>query len=128
MIMAYTKKEQTEAIEKLRGMLKPGDRLSTILRHVSASGMSRSISVIISDQDGINDITWLVARALDMRIDDKHQGIKIGGCGMDMGFEIVYQLGGKLFPGGFDVEGRGRNGDMSGHDNDGGYALKQSWL
>ena len=45
-----------------------------------------------------------------------------------MGFEIVYNLGRKLFHDGFKVEGRGRNGDMSGHDNDGGYALKHRWL
>lgn len=65
---------------------------------------------------------------------------------MDMGFAVVYELGRTLFPNGFGVEGelplghktrpvtkekaakavekgakfRGRNGDPSGWDNDGG--------
>ena|ERR1035437_1828097 len=51
-----------------------------------------------------------------------------GGCGMDMGFHLVYNLGRTLFPEGFKVEGRGRNGDASGWDKDGGYALKQRWI
>ena len=127
-----TKKQlaaQEEAKASLRELLRPGDTVNTILRHVSRSGMMRHISLVIKSGDDIRDITWLAAHAMDMRLNGKGQwAIKIGGCGMDMGFAIVYDLGRTLFRDGFKVEGRGRNGDESGWDNDGGYALKQGWL
>ena len=116
------------AVTTLRDMLKPGDVVHTILRQVSRSGMSRHISVIRQDKDGPHDITYLVGRALNYRQNAKDGGLVVGGCGMDMGFEVVYNLGRALFPKGFKVEGRGRNGDTSGWDNDGGYALKHRWL
>jgi len=122
---------QKEAIAYLRKTLKPGAKVYTICRHVSSSGMSRSISVLISTKDGIQSLDWYVANALDYKRDDKHQGaIKIGGCGMDMGFALVYNLGRKLYPDGFKLpKGKfGRNGDKSGFDKDGGYSLDQNWL
>ena len=150
--MKYTKEEIQYAKKKLVGIVKPGDKLLTVLRNCSRSGMSRSISVI--HPDGANDITFWVSRAIENSIDQKNGGIKISGCGMNMGFEIVYLLGRVLFPDGFGEEGtykngskgrpttkemakkcvekgvvfRGRNGDASGWDNDGGYALKQAWM
>ena len=100
------RKQQEEAITRLRETLKPGDTVYTILRHVSRSGMSRSISVVQVGQDGgVFDWTWAVARAIGERIDEKHDGVKMGGCGMDMGFETVYRLSWKLFPDGFDCIG-----------------------
>jgi hypothetical protein len=113
-----------EAIKYLRDELKPGDTINTILRHVSRSGMSRSISLFHGDQD----ITYFCALAMGDKIDQKNGGIKASGCGMDMGFSLVYNLGYCLFPKGFKVDGIGRNGDTSGWDNDGGYALKHRWL
>ena len=38
--------ERDEAREKLRKWLKPGDTVYTVLRHVSRSGMMRTIQVI----------------------------------------------------------------------------------
>ena len=122
--MEKTDEEKEKALETLRGMLKPGDTVNTILRHVSRSGMSRSISLLKGDED----ITFWAARAMGDKIDQNNGGIKIGGCGMDMGFALVYNLGYCLFPEGFKVEGTGRNGDKSGGDKDGGYALKHRWL
>ena len=55
-------------------------------------------------------------------------GLVVGGCGMDMGFHVVYSLGRVLWPKGFKVNGIGRNGDISGHDKDGGYRLVHQWL
>ncbi len=125
----HEQQEQTaEAKQTLMAMVKPGDTVYTILRQVSRSGMSRHISVQTIQDDKPYDITYLVARVLNMRRNDHDGGLIISGCGMDMGFEIVYLLSYALFPKGFKVEGRGRNGDASGWDNDGGYAMKQSWL
>lgn len=39
--------ERAAAIAKFRELVEPGDTLYTILRHVSRSGMQRSISVVV---------------------------------------------------------------------------------
>jgi hypothetical protein len=119
-----------EAIKNIQAWydIKPNDKIYTTLTHVSSSGMSRSIKVFIMRDNKPENITNLVAKICDYRIDDKNGGLKVGGCGMDMGFAVVYDLSYQLFPKGFDVVGIGRNGDTSGHDMDGGYALKQAWL
>lgn len=157
-----TDKERAEAIEKLREWIKPGDTVYTILRSVSKSGMSREIGVVLMYQDerrGIVDLhpNWLVSKATGYRT-GKRDGIVMGGCGMDMGFALVYDLSRTLFPEGFGIEGEppkkikiqdkrrpsskeeaaamvaagwkffGRNGDSSGWDNDGGYAITHRWL
>jgi hypothetical protein len=124
--------QQQEAIERLREMIKPGETLHTILRSVSRSGMTRHISVL----HGTNEITHLVARALDLkRADDG--GVKVGGCGMDMGFHVVYELSHALWPEGFECAGERcpandhSNGDRNYAPHmhrDGGYAINQRWL
>ena len=120
--------EKAEAIAKLREWIKPGDKVYTILRGVSRSGMQREIGVILMQEDGcILHPNYLVLLAIGAR-QGKRDGILMGGCGMDMGFQLVYSLGRILFPDGFKVDGRGRNGDMSGWDSDGGYALRHVWL
>lgn len=119
--------ERDECITRLRETLKPGQTVYTNLKHVSRSGMQREIGMHIVEAGEIRWITGLAARAMGDRIGAR-DGIVIGGCGMDMGFALVYNLGRTLFPAGFKVEGRGRNGDTSGWDNDGGYALKHRWI
>jgi hypothetical protein len=139
-----------EATKVLRDDLKPGDTINCILRHVSKSGMSRSISLFKGD----SDITYFAALAMGEKIDQKNGGIVVSGCGMDMGFHIVYTLSYLLFPDGFGLEGEfplgrkirptskenaaeavkrgarffGRNRDNSGWEIDGGYALRHRWL
>jgi len=120
--------EKAEAIAKLREWIRPGDKVYTILRSVSRSGMQREIGVVLIQEDGcILHPNYLVSLAIGAR-QGKRDGIIMGGCGVDMGFHLVYSLGRVLFPDGFKVEGRGRNGDTSGWDNDGGYALRHVWL
>jgi hypothetical protein len=120
---------QLEAIAHLRTVLKPGDTVYTVLRHVSASGMLRRIDIYKMVNNEPWYLTGYVARANDYRRSDKG-GLVITGCGMDMGFAVVYNLSRTLFPKGFKLpKGKhGRNGDKSGFDTDGGYALKQAWL
>jgi hypothetical protein len=99
--LKYTKEQVAQATEYLHEYLKPGDKVYTILRQVSRSGMSRHISTVINTKDGGNyDITYLVARLLGERRHDDG-GMVVGGCGMDMGFETVYRLGYALWPDGF---------------------------
>lgn len=125
-----TKAERAEAIERLREMIKPGDTLFTVLRHVSKSGMSRRIDVVKMEGGEPHRLTEMVALAIGARVQERKEGLVVGGCGMDMGFHVVYQLGSVLFPEGFKLaEGQwGRNGDKSGYDKDGGYAINQRWL
>lgn len=117
---AATRTETVEAVAKLREMLPPGSVAYTIIRHVSQSRMTHHINVVLpsftftadarqnppivhvdSIRGGIEDITYLVARALEMRRDLDTGGIVMRGVGMDMGFAIVYDLSHVLYPEGF---------------------------
>lgn len=108
--------------------IKRGTIIYTNMLHVSRSGMMRTIDLIVIRKNKPLHVGWAAARILDHPFDRDRGGIKIGGAGMDMGFALVYELGRRLFPRGFKVNGRGRNGDMSGWDKDGGYALNHMWL
>lgn len=132
--------DKLDAIEYLRKHIKPGDRVYTTLTHVSRSGMSRSIKVCIVVGDEIVDISGWVGRALDEPRDHKRGGVKVGGCGMDMGFHVVYCLGRALFPDGFRCCGeRCQSHDHNNpphpkrdgrtmHKGDSVYALRQEWI
>lgn len=118
--------EREQAKTQLRKLLKPGATVYTILNHRSASGTSRSISLVIGGKnDEITKLDSWVARAKGENIDSKHGGLKVGGCGMDMGFALVYNLGRMLWPNGTKKPHGSRNGAP---DKDGGYALKHEWL
>ncbi len=125
--------ERDEAIAKLREWLKPGDPVYTILRHVSRSGMQREIGIVTMNEGSDLHPNYLVAKALGMR-QGKRDGIIMGGCGMDMGFALVYELSHALWPQGFGCIGKGcpsndhSNREENAHHRDGGYALKQRWL
>lgn len=124
--------QYNESLEDMRKLLNPGDTVCCIVRSVSRSGMSRRIDFYY--KPGSSDERWLTPHMVRLGVMDEshaawrkrpdYAGARIDGCGMDMCFESVYRLGRKLWPEGFKVEGRGRNGDNSGHDRDGGYALK----
>jgi hypothetical protein len=131
--------DREKSIKFLKTFLKPGSTVYTVLRKVSSSGMSRHISVLVARKkrayEGqpvkpvIRDIGWHVANVTGFTLNDNHS-LKVGGCGMDMGFHVVYSLGRALYPKGFKLrKGQyGRNGDKSGYDTNGGYALNQQWI
>ena len=135
--MKATKEQRQAALDQLRALLPPGSKVHTVIRNVSRSGMSRSIDAYLL-LDG--DRRWLsryIAIACEMSFDEKRECLKIGGCGMDMGFAIVYDLTRTLYPDGFECIGEKcpsndhSNGDRDytpHHHRDGGYALRQEWL
>ena len=107
--------DRNYAIERLlTHYVKAGTKVYTIMRHVSSSGMSRNISLVIANGDEVIDITYYAAHALgDKLIESKgHRAIRVNGCGMDMGFHLVYNLSSVLFTG----------------QDRAGYVLKQGWL
>ena len=120
-----TKTAQAEARDYLLEMVKPGTIVYTSLRHVSASGMTRWIDVYVADGGTIRNITGHVCDAADMTYCTRRHSLKIGGCGMDMGFQVVYNLGCSLWPSGTAVPHSVRNGEP---DSNGGYALRHQWL
>ncbi len=164
--MIHSKSSKDEARTFLLAHLKPGDTVYTQLNHSSRSGMSRSITPLILRDNEPFYLTSRVATLCDYRL-DRYEGLIVTGCGMDMGFSLVYNLSYALFPNGFGVVGErrvlprqlpngkmsptirhkrpqtwveaermvaqgwkfyGRNGDTSGWDSNGGYALQHRWI
>jgi len=124
-----TKKEElTQKKEYARKVLlewlKPGDTVKTVVRNCSRSGMSRAITLIAPNCENID---YYAATVMGSKVDDNNGGIKIGGCGMDMGFALVYELGRALWPDGDGKYIRERNGNK-GPEKDGGYLLNHRWL
>lgn len=148
----FTKEDVERSRERLAGMVKPGDTVHTLLEHVSRSRMSRRIRPLVLRDGDASNLGFSAAAVLGWSVTD--QAVHLSGCGMDMGFELVYQLSSALFPDGFGCIGEGcpsndhPNGDRDytphGHrkavhvPNDpdalrhwhqaGGYALRQRWL
>jgi len=107
--------DRNYAIERLlTHYVKTGTKVYTIMRHVSSSGMSRNISLVIANGNEITDITYYAAHALGDKLSETkgHRTIRVNGCGMDMGFHLVYNLSSVLFKG----------------QDRAGYVLKQGWL
>ena len=123
--MKYTKEEQNRARETLERLLKPGTIVYTVLRHVSRSGLQRSIQLKVVEDGDIVDISRPTAVVLDASLDAKRGGIKVSGCGMDIGYALVHALGMVLWPQGTPKPHGTRNG---GPDSFGGYALKHRWI
>lgn len=111
------KLEQSEARDYLRSICPAGTTLSTELLYVSRSGMMRIIAVQHPTE---GDITREASTALGDNLRDVphsatanygRRGIRVDGCGMDMGFHLVYSL----------------SATLHGHADRGGYALSQRW-
>ena len=123
--MAKGKEARKEyARSELRKIITPGQTVYCTLRSVSASGMSRTISLHIVQNGEFRSIDNLVSDATGTKR-AKRDGLIMGGCGMDMGSALVYNLGYALWPRGTDKPHGSRNGAP---DSDGGYALKHSWV
>lgn len=116
---------QEYARAELRKIIKPGQKVYTILRSVSKSGMSRDISLFVIHKGELRNIDCLTSDATGIAESRNGPGIRMGGCGMDMGFSLVYNLGMALWPKGTRKPHGTRNGQP---DTCGGYALKHSWL
>ena len=126
---ALKEQEKQDAIATLLQWVKPNDVIYTSVKSVSSSGISRQIACYIAytnnqGQARVKEITWHIARACDLKLGSKC-GLVVGGCGMDMAFSVVYNLGCILWPNGTPEPHGRRNGEP---DSCGGYALKKESL
>ena len=123
--------QREEALTYLRKILKPGDTVQTVLRSVSKSGMYRRIDLYTIKDGQMVYLSGYAGRVLGINRHPNKQGLGVSGCGMDMGFHLVYSLSHALFPKGFKTTKKTihRNGTKNGErDNDGGYALHHEWI
>lgn len=108
--------ERDESIERLRTLLDGDDKptIYTILRSVSASGMSRDISLLYVKGKEIYHLNYSIAHALGDRLVSRNgsDAIRVHGCGMDMGFHLVYNLSSLLYAG----------------EDRAGYKISHRWL
>jgi len=88
--------------------------LYTSLKHVSSSGMSRDMKVLAVVEGQIIDVTWYVGK-LDIGTVKERNGqrvLRVGGCGMDMGFHVVYSVSAVLY----------------GYEERGAYTIRHEWI
>jgi hypothetical protein len=122
--------------------------------------MTRWIDCYVMGEDGSGEcgarwVSRYVAEVAGYSFDERRDCLKVSGTGMDMGFAVVYDLAGALYPEGFECVGDGRelvDGEWTGryvgprcgsndhannprgpygagvHHGSGGYALRAEWL
>lgn len=98
--------QKQDALEYLLKMLPPGSTAYTVQRHLSRSGMHRLIDVYAIQDGEPQWLTGYVARVTGFKLDKEREALRVGGCGMDMGFHVVYELSHRLYPKGFGCIGR----------------------
>lgn len=101
-----SKADQDAARDALRGFFPRESTVSTLVLHVSESGMSRAIAVLGVYDGAPENVSGLVARALGERLHPKHMGVNVRGCGMDMGFDLTYRLASVLYGDGYALHQR----------------------
>lgn len=118
---------KAQEIKNLKKHVKPGQTIYCVLRHVSGSGMNRRISFFRVDKKTgeIVCIDYAISIIAGYTRSKNAQGLNVSGCGMDMGFSVVHNLGYYLWPKGTPKPHGKRNGQP---DSNGGYALKSAWL
>jgi len=115
---------RAQVLADIKKKIKPGQTIYCTLRNVSASGMQRRISLHTIHKGELIRLDHAVSVLTGRTLSDKG-GIVCNGCGMDMGFDLVYSLGYSIWPKGTRKSHGTRNGQP---DKDGGYALRHSWI
>jgi hypothetical protein len=88
--MTGKEKEKQDAIEYLKQSIKPSGKIVISITKVSQSGMSRRMKVFLPTERGLSNLTYNVSKALDLSLNDN--GVRVGGCGMDMAFWLAKRL------------------------------------
>ena len=95
----FTKKQQKENEENharkiLKECIDPKKGIVIFQTSVSASGMSRAVSVYSHNLDSY--LNYLIAKVLGYTL-DKNEKLRLGGCGMDMHFHLAETLTSVLY-------------------------------
>lgn len=106
--------------------------LYTTCHHVSNSGMLRHLSVFFIGKDRKPVcLNWHIEQLGLYKRGKYNQNnadaLRVSGCGMDMGFSVVYNLGSSLKELANYKIVVGRNGNKK-PETDTGYLLNQRWL
>lgn len=88
--------------------------LYTSLKYVSSSGMSRDMKVLLADGGEIIDVTWYAGKLGIGTLKERNgqRVIRVSGCGMDMGFHVVYSISAMLY----------------GYEERGAYTIRHEWI
>lgn len=98
--------EQLKTLDTLRSIFRPGSTVTTVVRHVSQSGMSRAIQVLGVYGGNVDDLTYLVVAAGIGKRHPRHPGLMVKGAGMDMAWKVTYDLAHALYGDGYALNNR----------------------
>lgn len=98
--------EQAQAREMLHKFAPEGATVYGIVRHVSASGITRAIDFYTFENNEPRMISGYIAALLDYKRNRHHDGLTVTGCGMDMIFSVVYNLAQELYGDGYKLNSR----------------------
>ena len=111
--------KELSAQRLLSDYLNETNTVYTVLRGASSSGLTQYVSLMVPGLDhagkpDLFNITWHVSNVLGDKLHDKegHRVLKLQGGGMDLGFNVVYNLSSVLYAG----------------QDRAGYVLKHRWL
>ena len=95
-------------LERLREVFPIGSTVITVVRHVSASGMSRAVQVLGTDPETceIEDYTHLLISAGLRKRFGNHPGVRVNGYGMDMAWHTTYSLAHDIHGDGYALKNR----------------------
>ena len=124
-MLSTANKQQQAALDDLHQLLKPGSTVWSLNRHTSASGMTRCFDFYTIQDNELVRLTYLICVACDYKHHPKYGALKTTGCGMDMAFQVIYNLGQAMWPDGTPEPHGTRNGEP---DTAGGYALRHCHL
>ena len=85
--MSKKDKLKNEAIKYLKTIIKPNSTLLISIKKVSASGMSRQMTVGVFKNNYYYNLTYYINDLLGQN--NKNNYVRVGGCGMDMTFWLA---------------------------------------
>jgi hypothetical protein len=138
-------KERQADFDRFKNFVELGGRkIFVVLKGVSRSGMLRHMDFyvfipcseerqqqlkrrgVVPKVDKVY-LNYFIEKFLNYKRDKNNNHIKVSGCGMDMAFSVVYNIGRVLYSNGDGVTITGRNGDKE-PETDGGYLLDYETL
>jgi hypothetical protein len=121
------KQQDCIVTEKALAQFVLGETVYGIVRHVSASGMSRVIDFYVMRDNKPCRISHIIRDLCHLRFHKHYDGLVVHGCGMDMVFDTVYSLGRALYPRGFPRSYTAQDGSKV-YEANGGYAFESEAL